>query len=201
EDVGNTESQEEKQREPWLSEPAEGANTVKSSLTVQEYFAKRMAKLKASQNETETELDSSCPAADEALEPSEELKTKAKKKKKKQKREEAENTENNEKPEMKRRKLGDLNGEELDAPYEECHRGKKKRKHKKEHEGESMSCYENTGGGEIYTGVSDGEECHIKDCEAKEKKRRKKKHKRQKEEENECKVEMQGKKKQRSKQV
>ncbi|NWJ06587.1 PINX1 inhibitor, partial [Crypturellus undulatus] len=34
------------QRDPWLSDPAEGANTVKSSLTVQEYFAKRMAKLK-----------------------------------------------------------------------------------------------------------------------------------------------------------
>lgn len=63
-----------------------------------------MAKLKASQNETETKLDNSCPTADEALEPSEELKTKAKKKKKKQKREEAENTEHNEKPEVKQRK-------------------------------------------------------------------------------------------------
>ncbi|NXI70367.1 PINX1 inhibitor, partial [Anseranas semipalmata] len=38
--------QEEKQRDPWLSEPADGVNTVKSVLTVQEYFAKRMAKLK-----------------------------------------------------------------------------------------------------------------------------------------------------------
>ncbi|NXA52563.1 PINX1 inhibitor, partial [Nothocercus julius] len=36
----------QRQRDPWLSEPAEGANTVKSVLTVQEYFAKRMAKLK-----------------------------------------------------------------------------------------------------------------------------------------------------------
>ncbi|NWX21645.1 PINX1 inhibitor, partial [Aegotheles bennettii] len=33
-------------RNCWLSEPADGYNTVKSALTVQEYFAKRMAKLK-----------------------------------------------------------------------------------------------------------------------------------------------------------
>ncbi|NXI41340.1 PINX1 inhibitor, partial [Galbula dea] len=39
-------SQEEKQRSPWGCEPADGSNTVKSLLTVQEYFAKRMAKLK-----------------------------------------------------------------------------------------------------------------------------------------------------------
>ncbi|NXD57592.1 PINX1 inhibitor, partial [Corvus moneduloides] len=30
----------------WLSSPGDGSNTVKSGLTVQEYFAKRMAKLK-----------------------------------------------------------------------------------------------------------------------------------------------------------
>ncbi|NXW19042.1 PINX1 inhibitor, partial [Circaetus pectoralis] len=34
------------QKNLWLSEPADGYNTVKSVLTVQEYFAKRMAKLK-----------------------------------------------------------------------------------------------------------------------------------------------------------
>ncbi|KFM13971.1 PIN2/TERF1-interacting telomerase inhibitor 1, partial [Aptenodytes forsteri] len=39
-------TQEEKKRNRWLSEPADGYNTVKSVLTVQEYFAKRMAKLK-----------------------------------------------------------------------------------------------------------------------------------------------------------
>ncbi|KFP16866.1 PIN2/TERF1-interacting telomerase inhibitor 1, partial [Egretta garzetta] len=39
-------TQEEKKRNRWLSEPADGYNTVKSGLTVQEYFAKRMAKLK-----------------------------------------------------------------------------------------------------------------------------------------------------------
>ncbi|NWH45170.1 PINX1 inhibitor, partial [Fregata magnificens] len=36
----------QKKRNHWLSEPAAGYNTVKSVLTVQEYFAKRMAKLK-----------------------------------------------------------------------------------------------------------------------------------------------------------
>ncbi|NXN62389.1 PINX1 inhibitor, partial [Rynchops niger] len=39
-------TQEEKQRNGWVSEPADCYNTVKSVLTVQEYFAKRMAKLK-----------------------------------------------------------------------------------------------------------------------------------------------------------
>ncbi|NXG01476.1 PINX1 inhibitor, partial [Sakesphorus luctuosus] len=39
-------TQEEKERKDWLSDPADGSNTVKSVLTVQEYFAKRMAKLK-----------------------------------------------------------------------------------------------------------------------------------------------------------
>ncbi|XP_064364352.1 PIN2/TERF1-interacting telomerase inhibitor 1 [Dromaius novaehollandiae] len=201
EDIANSESQEEKQRDPWLCEPAEGANTVKSVLTVQEYFAERMAKLKASQNETETKLDNSCPTADEALEPSEELKTKAKKKKKKQKREEAENTEHNEKPEVEQRKIGSLNGEELDAPNKECHRGKKKRKQKDQHEEESISCYENMGSGEIYMGISDEEECNIKDSEAKQKKRHKKKHKRQKEETDEYIVETQRKKKKHCKQI
>ncbi|XP_062429270.1 PIN2/TERF1-interacting telomerase inhibitor 1 isoform X2 [Rhea pennata] len=201
EDVANSESQEEKQRDPWLSEPAESANTVKSVLTVQEYFAKRMAKLKASQNETETKLDNSC-LADEALEPSEELKTKAKKKKKKQKREEAENSEHNEKPEVKQHQLGSLNGEELDAPYEECHRRKKKRKQKEQHEGESISCYENTGSGEVYVEIPDEEECSIKDSDqAKQKKRHKKKHKRQKEETDECTAETQRKKKKHCKQI
>ncbi|NXO60881.1 PINX1 inhibitor, partial [Aramus guarauna] len=38
--------QEEKKRNHWLSEPTDAYNTVKSVLTVQEYFAKRMAKLK-----------------------------------------------------------------------------------------------------------------------------------------------------------
>ncbi|NWI74819.1 PINX1 inhibitor, partial [Dryoscopus gambensis] len=39
-------TQEEKEGNNWLSSPGEGSNTVKSGLTVQEYFAKRMAKLK-----------------------------------------------------------------------------------------------------------------------------------------------------------
>ncbi|KFP87306.1 PIN2/TERF1-interacting telomerase inhibitor 1, partial [Acanthisitta chloris] len=39
-------TQEEKERNHWLSNPADGSNTVKSVLTVQEYFAQRMAKLK-----------------------------------------------------------------------------------------------------------------------------------------------------------
>ncbi|NXC35276.1 PINX1 inhibitor, partial [Campylorhamphus procurvoides] len=39
-------TQEEKEGNDWLPDPADGSNTVKSVLTVQEYFAKRMAKLK-----------------------------------------------------------------------------------------------------------------------------------------------------------
>ncbi|KAM6084940.1 PIN2/TERF1-interacting telomerase inhibitor 1 isoform 1-T1 [Theristicus caerulescens] len=178
-------SLEEKKRNGWLSEPADGYNTV-SVLTVQEYFAKRMAKLKGSQNATETKVDNSCPTADEALEPAEELKTKVKKKKKKQKRDEAESTEYCEKPKVKQSKIGSLNGKELDASLNECHSGKKKRKHKEQHEEESVSCDENMVNGEIYTGLSDGEDLSVKDYEAKQKKRHKKKHKRQKEETDEC---------------
>lgn len=186
EDITDPESQEEKKKNRWLAEPADGYNTVNSVLTVQEYFAKRMEKLKRSQNETETKVDNSCPTADEALEPSEELKTKVKKKKKKQKRDEADSTEYGEKPEVKQSKIGSLNENKLDVPLNECHSRKKKRKHKEQHEGESISCDENMGNGEIYTGISDGEELSVKDCEAKQKKRPKKKHKRQKEETDEC---------------
>ncbi|NXG91735.1 PINX1 inhibitor, partial [Stercorarius parasiticus] len=39
-------SMKTQQRNGWVSEPADGYNTVKSVLTIQEYFAKRMAKLK-----------------------------------------------------------------------------------------------------------------------------------------------------------
>ncbi|OPJ67192.1 PIN2/TERF1-interacting telomerase inhibitor 1 [Patagioenas fasciata] len=181
EDITDPKSQEE-QRNPFLSEPADGYNTVKSSLTVQEYFAKRMAKLKESQNGTETEVDGSVPTAGEASEPSEELKTKVKKKKKKQKRDEEESTQRCEKPQAKQSQTGDLNGKELDALFNECHSGKKKRKHKEQPEGESINCDENTGNGDISTGISDGEDLGVKDSEAKQKKRHKKKHKKQKEE-------------------
>ncbi|XP_005507273.2 PIN2/TERF1-interacting telomerase inhibitor 1 [Columba livia] len=181
EDITDPKSQEE-QRSHCLSEPADGYNTVKSVLTVQEYFAKRMAKLKESQNGTETEVDSSISTAGEALEPSEELKTKVKKKKKKQKRDEEESTERCEKPKAKQSETGNLNGKELDALLNECHSGKKKRKHKEQHESESINCDENTGNGDISTGISDGEDLGVKDSEAKQKKRHKKKHKKQKEE-------------------
>ncbi|KAM6139543.1 PIN2/TERF1-interacting telomerase inhibitor 1 isoform 2-T2 [Phoenicopterus ruber ruber] len=200
-DITNPESQEEKQKDRWLSEPADGYNTVKSVLTVQEYFAKRMAKLKGSQNETEAKADNCCPTADEALEPSEELKTKVKKKKKKQKRDEAESTEHCEKPKVKQSKIGSLNGKELDAPLKECHSGKKKRKHKEQHKGESISCDENMGNGEIYTGISDGEDLSVKDSEAKQKKHHKKKQKRQKEETDECTEGAQRKKKKHCKHI
>ncbi|KAM6355796.1 PIN2/TERF1-interacting telomerase inhibitor 1 [Podargus strigoides] len=181
EDITSPELQEEK-RNHCVSEPADGYNTVKSVLTVQEYFAKRMAKLKGSQNERETKVDNSCPTADEASEPSEELKTKVKKKKKKQKRAEAESTEHCEEPKVKRLKMGSLNGKELAAPLN----GKRKRKHKEQQEGESFSCDEHMGNGEIYMGISDEEDLSVEDYEAKQKKRRKKQHKRQKEERDEC---------------
>ncbi|KAM6279876.1 PIN2/TERF1-interacting telomerase inhibitor 1 [Porphyrio hochstetteri] len=185
EGITDPESQDEK-RNHKLSETADGYNTVKSVLTVQEYFAKRMAKLKGSLNEPETKVDEPCPAADEALEPSEELKTKVKKKKKKQKRDEAETMEYCKKPEAKQAEIGSLNGKELDALLNECHSGKKKRKHEGQHGVESISCDENMGNGEIYIGISEGEELSVEDCEVKQKKRPKKKHKRQKEETDEC---------------
>ncbi|XP_068258744.1 PIN2/TERF1-interacting telomerase inhibitor 1 [Nyctibius grandis] len=200
EDITDPESQEEAKRNGWLSEPADGYNTVKSVLTVQEYFAKRMAKLKGSQNEPETKADDSCPTADEALEPSEELKTKVKKKKKQQKRDEAEGTEHCEKPKVKQPAIGSLNGKELDTPLNECHSGKKKRKHKEQHE-VVISCDENMGNEEIYMGISDGEDLSVKDYEAKQKKRHKKKHKRQKEETDECVEGVQRKKKKHCKHV
>lgn len=168
-----------------MSEPADGSNTVRSGLTVQEYFAKRMAKLKGSQMETETKVDNSCPAADEALEPSEELKTKVKKKKK-QKRDEAETAEQCEKPKAKEAKTGSLDGKELDGPLNPCQSGKKKRKHKKQQEGEGVSCDENVGSEEIDLGSSDREDVSQRDSEAQRKKRHQKKHRRQKEAVDEC---------------
>ncbi|XP_009875185.1 PREDICTED: DNA-directed RNA polymerase I subunit RPA43-like [Apaloderma vittatum] len=188
EDVTDPESQEEKKRNHWVSEPGDGYNTVKSALTVQEYFAQRMAKLKGSQNETETEtkVDHSCATADEALEASKELQTKVKKKKKKQKRDEAESTERCKKPKAKQSKVGSLNGKELDAALSECHSGKKKKKPKEQEEEERIGCDENVGNGEIYAGMSDGEDLSVKDCEAKQKKRHKKKQKRQEKETDEC---------------
>ncbi|XP_064506884.1 PIN2/TERF1-interacting telomerase inhibitor 1 [Pseudopipra pipra] len=183
EDITDPESQEDREKKDWLSDPADGSNTVKSVLTVQEYFAKRMAKLKGSQKEPETKVDNSSPTADEALDPVEELETKVKKKKKKQKRdEEAERTEHC----KKQPESGGLDGEELDTPLNECHRGKKKRKHKEQHEGENTSCDENMDYGEIYVGIADEEDLGGRDQEEKQKKRHKKKHKRQKEEVEEC---------------
>ncbi|XP_008945460.1 PREDICTED: nucleolar protein 58-like, partial [Merops nubicus] len=178
EDVTNPEPHEDK-RSLWVSEPADGPNTVKSNLTVQEYFAKRMAKLKGSQKETEIKGGSSCPSAEETLEPSEELKTKVKKKKKKQKRDEAESTEHGEKAKVEQPETGSVAGEELDAPLNPHVSGKKKRKHKEE--GESITGDENMGSGEIYTGLCDGGDPGMKDCERKQKKCHRKKHKRQKE--------------------
>ncbi|XP_072187844.1 PIN2/TERF1-interacting telomerase inhibitor 1 [Excalfactoria chinensis] len=182
----DAESQEEKHEGSGLPESTESVSTVKSVLTVQEYFAKRMAKLKGSQNEAETKSDDCCPSEEAALELSEELKTKAKKKKKKQKRDEAESTEHCEEPRGKKCKISSLNGEGLDAPLNECHSRKKKRKHKEQHDGESISCDENMDGGETYMGASDGEDLSVKDSETKQKKRHKKKHKKQKEEMEEC---------------
>lgn len=184
EDVADPDSQEEKNSS--LCSPGDGSNTVKSVLTVQEYFAKRMAKLKGSQKETETKVDHPSPAADEAVEPSEELETKVKKKKKKKKRDdEEERTEDCEKPGRKP-KTGSLNGNELDGPLNECHKRKKKRKHKEENEGEDISCDEGTGKGEISVAMSEGEELSTEEQEEKQKKRHKKKHKKQKEETEEC---------------
>lgn len=183
EDIADPNSQEEKEKNCWLSSPGDGSNTVKSALTVQEYFAKRMAKLKGSQQEADPKVDHSSPAAEEAVEPSEEMETKVKKKKKKQKRDdEAERTEDCEKPGEKP-KTGSLNGKELDDPLNECHKRKKKRKHK---EGENISCEKNTGNGEISVGMSEGEELSSEEQEERQKKRHKKKHKKQKEETAEC---------------
>ncbi|XP_032912412.1 PIN2/TERF1-interacting telomerase inhibitor 1 [Catharus ustulatus] len=184
EDVADPDSQEEKNSS--FSSPGDGSNTVKSVLTVQEYFAKRMAKLKGSQKETETKVDHPSPAADEAVEPPEELETKVKKKKEKKKRDdEEERTEDCEKP-GKKPKTGSLNGNELNDPLNECHKRKKKRKHKEENEGEDISCEENTGNGEISVGMSEGEELSTEEQEEKQKKRHKKKHKKQKGETGEC---------------
>nr|XP_038032413.1 PIN2/TERF1-interacting telomerase inhibitor 1 isoform X2 [Anas platyrhynchos] len=201
EDATDPESQEEKQRDPWLSEPADGPNTVKSGLTVQEYFAKRMAKLKGSHKETEVKSDDCSPTTEEALELSEELKTKAKKKKKKQKSDEAESTEHCEKPKAKKSKISSWNGNELDASLNECHSGKKKRKHKERHEEESVSNDENMGNGEVYMGISDGEDLCTEDSETKQKKRHKKKHKKQKEETGDCTEGTQRKKKKHCKSI
>ncbi|XP_053920022.1 PIN2/TERF1-interacting telomerase inhibitor 1 isoform X2 [Cuculus canorus] len=200
EDIADPRTQEEKKRNHCLSEPADGYNTVKSVLTVHEYFAKRMAKLKGSQNEMETKVGNSCPTADEVLEPPEELKTKVKKKKKKQKRGEAE-TEHSKKPKAKQSKIGSLNGEELDAPLSKCHSEKKKRKQKEQNKGESIICDENMGNGEIYMGTSDEEDLSIKDSEAKQKKKHKKKQKMKKWETDECIEEVQRKKKKHCKHI
>lgn len=77
-DITDTDDLEEETKEEDPPEQVDTSNTVTSTLTVQEYFAKRMAKLKKIPNRRNVEPADSPPAMAET---SEYLETKSKKKK------------------------------------------------------------------------------------------------------------------------
>uniref|UniRef100_A0A8C0GXJ9 PIN2 (TERF1) interacting telomerase inhibitor 1 n=1 Tax=Chelonoidis abingdonii TaxID=106734 RepID=A0A8C0GXJ9_CHEAB len=160
------------------------SNTVTSTMTVQEYFAKRMAKLKKFQKEPESELADPGTTAAEDLESSQGLKTRSKKKSRKNA--EAENVDSYEEPKVKRSRTDGLWEEELEIANTEYQPRKKKKKAKDPHKGEDVSCDGNScvfpGSGEICLGTSDRENLGEKDSKIKQKKPYKKKHKKQKKE-------------------
>ncbi|TFJ99945.1 forkhead box protein J2 [Platysternon megacephalum] len=169
-----------------MPNPVDHSNTVTSTMTVQEYFAKRMAKLKKFQKEPESELADPGTTAAEDLESSQGLKTKSKKKKKSRKNAEAENVDSYEEPKVKRSRTDGLWEEELETANTEYQPGKKKKKAKDQRKREDVSCDGNScvfpGSGEIYPGTSDRENLGEEDSETKQKKPYKKKHKKQKKE-------------------
>ncbi|XP_006028211.1 PIN2/TERF1-interacting telomerase inhibitor 1 isoform X2 [Alligator sinensis] len=185
EDTSSADSQEDNQNEdPGAPEPVD--NTVTSTLTVQEYFAQRLAKLKNSHNGPKTKVADPCTAAAEVSELSEGLKTKPKKKKRSHKEVEVENIVDYEEAVVKRSKLEGLNGEKLDASDTESQMKKKKKKAKKRCPDRDDSCNGEPcvlpGVGEAYTGISDREDTGVKVSGAKQKKWHKKKQKKQKKE-------------------
>ncbi|KAM9156285.1 PIN2/TERF1-interacting telomerase inhibitor 1 isoform 2-T2 [Pangshura tecta] len=194
EDNTCADSPDENRKDHGMPNPVDHSNTVTSSMTVQEYFAKRMAKLKKFQEEPESELA-------EDLESSQGLKTKSKKKKKSRKNAEAENMDSYEEPKVKRSRTDGLWEEELETANTEYQPGKKKKKAKDPRNGEDVNCDGNScvfpGSGEIYPGTSDGENLGEEDAETKQKKPYKKKHKKQKKEAAEYVDRMQRKKKKR----
>ncbi|KAM7173736.1 PIN2/TERF1-interacting telomerase inhibitor 1 isoform 2-T2 [Macrochelys suwanniensis] len=194
--------EEDRKEDHGLPNPVDPSNTVTSTMTVQEYFAKRMAKLKKFQNEPESELADPGMTAAEDVECSQGLKTKSKKKKKSQKNAEAENMDGYEKPKVKRSATDGSWEEELETANTEYQPGKKKKKAKDQRKGENVSCGGNScvfsGSGEIYPGTSDGENLGEEDSKAKQKKPYKKKHKKQKKEAAEYVNGMQRKKKKHS---
>ncbi|XP_074847584.1 PIN2/TERF1-interacting telomerase inhibitor 1 [Carettochelys insculpta] len=164
-----------------MPEPVDNSKTVTSTMTVQEYFAKRMAKLKKFQNEPECELPDPGTTTAEVLESSQELKRKSRKKKKSHRNDEAENMDSYEEPKVKCSRTDVLRGEDLETADTEYPPGKKKKKAKDRHKGEDVSCVFRRNG-EVYPGTSDWENLGEEIAEAKQKKTYKKKHKKQKKE-------------------
>ncbi|CAM5130904.1 unnamed protein product [Natator depressus] len=194
--------EEDRKEDLGMPNPVDHSNTVTSTMTVQEYFAKRMAKLKKFQNEPESELADPGTTTAEDLESSQGLKTKSKKKKKKsQKNAEAANMDSYEEPKVKRSRTAGTWEEELETANTEYQPGKKKKKAKDQRKGEDVSCDGNScvfpGSGEIYPGTADGENLGEDASETKQKKPYKKKHKKQKKEAAEYVDGMQRKKKKR----
>ncbi|XP_050804868.1 PIN2/TERF1-interacting telomerase inhibitor 1 isoform X1 [Gopherus flavomarginatus] len=176
--------EEDRKEDHGMANPVDHSNTVTSTMTVQEYFAKRMAKLKKFQKEPESELADPGTTAAEDLESSQGLKTRSKKKSRKNA--EAENVNSYEEPKVKRSRTDGLWEEELETANTEYQSRKKKKKAKDPRKGEDVSCDGNScvfpGSGEIYLGTSDRKNLGEEDSEIKQKKPYKKKHKKQKKE-------------------
>ncbi|XP_054854450.1 PIN2/TERF1-interacting telomerase inhibitor 1 [Eublepharis macularius] len=149
-------------------EPVDTSNTVTSALTVQEYFAKRMAKLKRAHKGADVSPDPPPVVAEEW----EHLGSQSKKKKKSHKHLEPENKGGQEKPKLKSPRMLDSGGEEVG----ELDREKSKKKSKLLGVGASLTANESQQeNGLCFTGTSSVENS---DSEVpKPKKKNKKKHK------------------------
>ncbi|XP_067412269.1 PIN2/TERF1-interacting telomerase inhibitor 1 [Emydura macquarii macquarii] len=183
EDTSADSPEEDRKEDHRMPMPVDLSNTVTSTMTVQEYFAKRMAKLKKFKTEPESELADPRTSAAEDSEPSQGLKTKSKKKKKSHKNVETENVDDYKEPKVKH---SSSRGEELETPDTEYEPGKKKKKAKDQCKGRDVNCGGNScvfpRNGEIYPGMSASENLGVEDSQAKQKKPCKKKHKKQKKE-------------------
>lgn len=185
EDNTRADSPEEDRNDPHdMPTPVDQSNTVTSTMTVQEYFAKRMAKRKKFPNEPESELADPHVATAQDSESSQGPKSKSKKKKKSHKNVEAETMEGSEKPKVKP-SITDGSRGELETPDTEYQPGKKKKKAKDRRRGEDNSCDGNAcvfgRNGKVFPTTSDRENLE-ENSEAKQKKPYKKKHKKQKKE-------------------
>ncbi|XP_066482568.1 PIN2/TERF1-interacting telomerase inhibitor 1 [Tiliqua scincoides] len=166
---------EEKTKEEDPPEQVDTSNTVTSTLTVQEYFAKRMAKLKKNQNKGDVKPANPSPAM---AEKSEHLEIQSKKKKT-PKHVGPEIRGGHDGPKMKCPGTLGSSGEEEEEEELDTPQQKKTKKSKHLSTGGSLTCNESQHGnqerGSHYIAPSDTENADLEEAEPK--KKNKKKHK------------------------